>query len=71
MKFNEQHTIENAIIKFIQDLGYEYIPADEFSKLRQFENEFIITTHLFEAVKKINNSEDDVAQSIVREIKKT
>lgn len=70
MKFNEQHTIENAIIKFIQTLGYEYIPADEFSKLRQFENEFLITSHLLEAVKKINKVEDDVAQSIVREVKK-
>lgn len=70
MKFNEQHTIENAIIKFIQTLGYEYIPADEFSMLRQFENEFLITAHLLEAVKKINKVEDEVAQSIVREVKK-
>ena len=70
MKFNEQYTIENAIIKFIRELGYEYIPADEFSKLRQFENEFIITSHLLEAVKKINGIEDAEAQSIVREVKK-
>ena len=33
MKFNEQYTIENAIIKFIRELGYEYIPAEEFSKI--------------------------------------
>lgn len=71
MKFNEQYTIENHIIRFIREtLGYEYIPADEFSKLRTFENEFIITNHLLDAVKKINNIDDTVAQSIVREVKK-
>lgn len=71
MKFNEQYTIENHIIRFIREtLGYEYIPADEFSKLRVFENEFIITDHLLEAIKKINAVDDAVAQSIVREVKK-
>ncbi|MEI6528281.1 MAG: HsdR family type I site-specific deoxyribonuclease [bacterium] len=71
MKFNEQHTIENHVIKFIADnLGYKYIRADEFSKLRIFENEYIISPHLLEAVKRINNSTDDIAQSVVREVKK-
>jgi type I restriction enzyme R subunit len=71
MKFNEQYTIEYHIIKFIKDeLGYEYIPAEEFSKLRAFENEYIITSHLVEAIKKINGIDDTVAQSVVREIKK-
>lgn len=71
MKFNEQYTIEYHIIKFIKDkLGYEYIKADDFSKLRAFENEFIITPHLLEAVKNINDIDDEVAQSIIREIKK-
>ncbi len=71
MKFNEQYTIEYHVIKFIKDnLNYEYIQADEFSKLRTFENEYIITSHLFESVKKINHTDDTVAQSIVREIKK-
>jgi hypothetical protein len=66
MKFNEQHTIEYHIIKFIREkLGYEYIQAEEFAKLRTFENEYIITPHLLEAVKKINNIDDAVAQSIV------
>lgn len=71
MKFNEQYTIEYHIIKFIKDeLGYEYIPAEEFSKLRTFENEYIITSHLLEAVQKINKVDETVAQSVVREIKK-
>lgn len=71
MKFNEQHTIENHVIKFIQgNLGYEYIPADQFSKLRSFETEYIITPHLLNAIQKINNIDESVAQSVVREVKK-
>lgn len=71
MKFNEQYTIENHVIKFIQDkLVYQYIKADEFSKLRTFENEYIITTHLSEAIKNINGVSDEIAQSVVREVKK-
>jgi type I restriction enzyme, R subunit len=71
MKFNEQYTIENHVIKFIQkELNYEYIPADAFSKLRTFENEFIIVPHLLEAVQKINNADETVATSVVREVKK-
>ncbi len=71
MKFNEQYTIEYHIIKFIQEkLGYKYIPAEEFSKLRSFENEYIITSHLLETVKQINGVDETVAQSVVREVKK-
>lgn len=71
MKFNEQHTIENHIIKFIRDeLGYEYIPAEEFSKLRMFENEYVVTSHLLEAVQKINDIPEEAALSVVREVKK-
>lgn len=71
MKFNEQHTVEHYVIKFIREkLGYEYISADEFSKLRSFETEYIISSHLLEAAKKINSVSDEVAQSIVREVKK-
>jgi len=71
MKFNEQYTVEYHILKFIRErLGYEYIAAAEFAKLREFENEYIITSHLLEAVKKINGIEDDEALSIVREVKK-
>jgi type I restriction enzyme R subunit len=72
MKFNEQYTIEYHVIKFLnEELGYEYVKAEEFSKLRQFENEFIVSPLLLEAVKKINNVTDDTeAQSVVREVKK-
>ena len=71
MKFNEQYTVEYHILKFIRErLGYEYIAPAEFAKLREFENEYIITSHLLEAVKKINGIEDDEALSVVREVKK-
>jgi type I restriction enzyme R subunit len=71
MKFNEQHTVENHIIEFLHEkLGYEYIAPQDFSKLREFENEYLITSHLLEAVKKINGVNDDEALQVVREIKK-
>jgi len=71
MKFNEQYTVENHIIKFLQEkLGYEYIKPQEFSKLREFENEYIISPLLIEAVKRINNVDDTEAMSVVREVKK-
>ncbi|HWZ22246.1 MAG TPA: HsdR family type I site-specific deoxyribonuclease [Cytophagaceae bacterium] len=71
MKFNEQYTIENHIIKFIREkLGYEYIPAEEFSKLRTFENEYIITSYLLESVQKINDIDETLATSVVREVRK-
>jgi type I site-specific restriction-modification system R (restriction) subunit len=72
MKFNEQYTVENHVIKFLQEkLGYEYIKPQNFSKLREFENEYIIAPLLLEAVKRINNlSEDLEALTVVREIKK-
>jgi len=50
--------------------GYEYIPPAEFAKLREFENEFIIIPLLSEAIKKINKTGNDEAQSVIREIKK-
>ena len=71
MKFNEQYTVENHIIKFLEEkLGYEYIKPQEFAKLREFENEYLITPLLFQAIKKINNISDDETQSVVRELKK-
>jgi len=71
MRFNEQYTVENFIIKYLQEkLGYDYISPAEFSKLRNFENEFIIIPHLLEAIKKINNIDDDIAENVLREIKK-
>jgi type I restriction enzyme R subunit len=71
MKFNEQYTIENHIIKFLtKKLGFEYINPKEFSKLRRFESEFLIAPHLLEAIKRINNVGNDEALSVLREIKK-
>src|SRR3989344_6087102 len=72
MKFNEQYTVEKHIIKFLsQNLGYEYITPEKFALLRELENEYLITSHLAEAIKKINNISDDTeVQTVIREIKK-
>jgi type I restriction enzyme R subunit len=71
MKFNEQYTIENHIIKFLKErLGFEYIKPQDFSKFREFENEYLITPLLLDAIKRINNVEDEEALSVVREVKK-
>jgi type I restriction enzyme R subunit len=76
MKFSEQHTVENYIIEFLQKkLGYEYIPPQEFAKLREFENEYIITPLFLAAIKKINGIVDDAdgdaeAQAVFREVQK-
>lgn len=72
MKFNEQYTVENHVIKYLKDsLGYEYIKPEVFSGLRDFETEYLIVPELLEAIKKINGITDDtVAQSVVREAKK-
>ncbi|MFA5158587.1 MAG: type I restriction endonuclease subunit R [Patescibacteria group bacterium] len=71
MKFNEQVTVENYIIKFIKDtLGFEYIKPEEFAKLRDLESEYIIKSQLLDAVKRINNVDDSVAKSVLREVNK-
>ncbi len=71
MKFNEQYTVEKHIIKYLsQSLGYEYIKPEEFSKLREFETEYLITPHLLEAIKRINDIGDDEALTVLREVKK-
>lgn len=71
MKFNEQATVENYIIKFLEEkLGYEYIKPEVFSGFRDFENEYLIKPLIIEAVKKINDVDEDVAESVYREIKK-
>lgn len=71
MKFNEQYTVENHVIKFLsEELGYEYIKPQDFAKFREFENEYLVTPLLLEAVKRINDVGDDEALSVVREVKK-
>lgn len=72
MKFNEQHTVENHVIKFIKDkLDFEYIKPEEFAKFRDLESEYIVVPLLERAVSVLNQeaSEDEIA-SIVREVKK-
>jgi len=72
MKFNEQYTVENHILKFLSEtLDYEYIKPKEFALLREFENQYLIIPHLAEAIKRINNLTDDTeVQSVIRKIKK-
>jgi len=71
MKFNEIATIEKYIIGFIRDrLGYDYIPPQEFSQLREFETEYLISPLLLEAIKRINQIDDTQAETVLREIKK-
>ncbi len=71
MKFNEQVTVENYIIKFIKDkLGFEYVKPEEFAKLRDLESEYIIKSQLLDAVKRINKVDDTAAKSVLREVTK-
>jgi type I restriction enzyme R subunit len=71
MRFNEQVTVENYIIKFIKDkLGFEYITPEEFAKLRDLESEYIIKSQLLDAVKRINKVDDTIAKSVLREVNK-
>ncbi|MCL5125305.1 MAG: type I restriction endonuclease subunit R [Deltaproteobacteria bacterium] len=71
MKFNEQYTVEKHIIKFLSEtLGYEYIKPEVYSTLRQFETEFLISSHILDAIKRINGVDDEVAQNVLREVKK-
>jgi type I restriction enzyme, R subunit len=72
MKFNEQVTIENHIIKFLEkELGYEFVKPGELAKLREYETEFLITKYLHDAISKINNITDEtVINSVIREVKK-
>jgi len=71
MRFNEIATIEKYIGDFVRDrLGYDYISPKIFAQLREFENEYLINSHLLEAIKRINQVDDTQAQTVLREIKK-
>lgn len=72
MRFNEQYTVENHIISFFEhQIGYDYIPPNEFKKLREFETEYLIIPHLKNAIKRINKLEDNAeVENVIREIKK-
>lgn len=57
MKFNEQYTVENYIIKFLKEtLGFEYIKPEIFEKFRNYENEYIAEPLLQNAIRKINGN---------------
>ena len=72
MKFNENATVEQYIIRFMQDkLGYKYFTRDEFAEFRDQETEYIIPPLLSEAIRKINNVDDDtVVANVIREVRK-
>lgn len=73
MKFNENSTVEQYIIRFMQDeLGYKYLARDEFTKLRQQETEYLVIPHLADAIGKINGVTDEtVIANVIREVKKS
>lgn len=72
MKFNENATVEQYIIRFLKNkLDYTYIKPDDFASLREQENEVLILPHLKAAVKKINNMDDEtLITSIIYEVRK-
>ncbi len=72
MKFNEQYTIENHIIKFIKDtLGFEYIKPEEFAKLRELESEYIIALLLERAITALNpTANESEVKNVIHEVKK-
>ena len=72
MKFNEQVTIENYIIKFIKDkLGFEYIKPEEFATLRSLETEYIVTPLLERAIALLNpTSNESEIKNVIREVRK-
>jgi type I restriction enzyme R subunit len=72
MKFNENATVEQYVIRFMRDkLGYVFIKPEAYSQLRQQENEVLVEEHLKDALRKINGVDDEtVLATIVREVKK-
>lgn len=73
MKFNENATVEQFVIRFMQDkLGYKYIKPEEFAKLRHQETEYLIDSEIVDAIKRINNITDEtIAANVMREIRKS
>lgn len=72
MKFNEQHTVENYIIKFLEEkLEFEYVKPEVFSTYRDLETEYIVKPLLERAVGALNEgiTETEI-KSVVREVNK-
>ena len=60
MKFNEQQTVENHIIQFLQKkLGFEYIDPKKFEGLRSYEHEYVSSVLFQESIRRINRSVPD------------
>jgi type I restriction enzyme R subunit len=72
MKFNENATVENYVIKFMQkELGYTYMSRDEFTKLRESENDYLVPSLLSEAIKNVNEVHDEtIVANVIREVRK-
>lgn len=72
MKFNEDATVEQYVIKFLRSkLGYEFVKPDVLAKLREQESEALVIPYLAAAIKKINDIEDDtIVSSVIREVRK-
>jgi len=71
MKFNEQYTVENYIIKFLKEtLGFEYIKPEIFEKFRSYENEYIAEPLLQDAIRRINGKvESGEMRNIIQRIR--
>lgn len=72
MKFNEQYTIENHIIQFLEEkLGFEYIKPEVFSAYRDLETEYVIRPLLERAVGMLNPGISEMeVKNVVREVAK-
>src|SRR3989339_260563 len=71
MKFNEQYTVENYILKYLEEmLGYEYIKPEVFLSFREYENEYVIKPLLIESIQKINGVDEETAKKVFHEVKK-
>lgn len=72
MKFNEQYTVENHIIKFLDEkLNYEYIKPELFSSYRDLEGEYVVRPLLERAVGALNEGISDTEKAnVVREVLK-
>lgn len=72
MRFNENATVEQHVIRFLRDLlGYEYVKPERFAELREQENVVLIESQLADAIKRINHVDDEtVVASVIRETKK-
>lgn len=66
---NEWILAEEPAIRLIKHLGYEFIEPTALSNERDTESEPLLTTRLFNSIKKINPwISDDNAHRVVREI---